>query len=227
MPDPTLGAAAFLGRPGAALAGVVVGGVLGLGIVEANRRFARSLDRAPNASAVQRFGPPLLLALVLGVLGGEVGWQLVLLARALWAAVLVQVLFFDLEHRLILDKVLLPAAVLAFAASFVTPGLGWASALLAGVAAVAVFGAFALLGRVVLRGEVLGMGDVKLVGFVGLALGVQGTVAALVSGVILAGLVATILVVARVRRMRDTIAYGPFLAVGALLGLFLNGLVRR
>jgi leader peptidase (prepilin peptidase)/N-methyltransferase len=95
------------------------------------------------------------------------------------------------------------------------------------VGAVAVFGGFALVGRLVLRGEALGMGDVKLAGFIGLALGVQGTVAALVLGVLLAGVVAAVLLVARVRSLRDTIAYGPFLAVGALLGLFLTALPGR
>jgi len=164
---------------------------------------------------------------VLAAFGAQLGWHLVLLVRALWAAVLVQVLFFDLAHRLILDRVLLPAAVLAFLAGFVTPGVGWESSLAAGVGAVAVFGGFAFLGRLLLRGEVLGMGDVKLAGFIGLALGVQGTVAALVVGVILAGLVAAVLVVARRRSLRDTIAYGPFLAVGALLGLFLSGMTVR
>lgn len=214
---------ALAGRPGAAAAGVAVGILVGFGIVEGNRRLERARPQAGTPGALQRWGPPALLALTLAVFGGQLGWQPVFAVRALWAAVLVQVLFFDLAHRLILDRVLLPAAALAFLAGFVTPGVGWESSLAAGVGAVAVFGAFAFLGRLVLRGEVLGMGDVKLVGFIGLALGVQGTVAALVLGVLLAGVVAGALLVARVRSLRDTIAYGPFLCVGALLGLFLNG----
>lgn len=219
---------AFLtGRPAAAVAGAVAGVALGLGILEGNRRLERLEHVAPAASSLQRWGPPVLLGVALAVFGGQVGWQPVFGLHALWAAVLVQVLFFDLAHRLILDRVLLPAAALAFLASFVTPGVGWESSLAAGVGAVAVFGAFALLGRLALRGEVLGMGDVKLAGFIGLALGVPGTVAALVLGVLLAGVVAAALLVARVRSLRDTIAYGPFLCVGALLGLFLNGRALR
>lgn len=210
----------------AAVAGAV-GVAAGFGIAAGNRGLARLERLVAPRTAVHRWGPPVLLGAVLGVFGGEVGWQVALPVRALWAAVLVQILFFDLAHRLILDRVLLPAAVLAFGASFVTPGVGWESSLAAGVGAVAVFGGFALLGRLVLRREALGMGDVKLAGFIGLALGVQGAVAALVVGVLLAGLVAAVVVVARVRSLRDTIAYGPFLAAGALLGLFLNGLQVR
>ncbi|MBO0706777.1 MAG: prepilin peptidase [Candidatus Dormibacteraeota bacterium] len=219
--------APLTGRPAAAVVGAAAGVLAGLGIVEGNRRLEQLHHVSNAASAFQRWGPPALLGLTLAVFGGQAGWQPVFGVRALWAAVLVQVLFFDLAHRLILDRVLLPAAVLAFLASFVTPGVGWPSSLAAGVAAVAVFGAFAFLGRLALRGEVLGMGDVKLAGFIGLALGVQGTVAALVLGVLLAGVVAAALLVARVRSLRDTIAYGPFLCAGALLGLFLNGQTVR
>ncbi len=228
MPDPTfVGASNLLTRPGAAIAGGAAGVVIGLGIAEVNRWLERAEQVEPGRTRLQRWGPPALLGAILAVFGVELGWQGVLLVRALWAAVLVQVLFFDLAHRLILDRVLLPAAVLAFLASFVTPGVGWESSLAAGVGAVAVFGGFALLGRLALRGEALGMGDVKLAGFIGLALGVQGTVAALVLGVLLAGVAAAVLLVTRVRSLRDSIAYGPFLAMGALLGLFLLGLPGR
>lgn len=212
---------------GAALAGAVAGIALGFGIVWVNRWLERTERVGDCQSGIQLLGPPAVLGTALAVYAGELGWQPLLVVHALWATVLVQVLFFDLAHRLILDRVLLPAAVLAFFASFVTPRIGWESSLAAGVAAVAVFGGFALLGRLALRGEALGMGDVKLAGFIGFALGVQGTVAALVLGVLLAGVVAAVLLTARVRSLRDTIAYGPFLAVGALLGLFLIGLPGR
>ena len=218
---------ALAGRPGAAIAGAVAGLLLGFAIVQGNRYLER-LERVPaTRGRLQGWGPPVLLGVTLGVFGGQLGWQVSFGLHAFWAAVLVQVLFFDLAHRLILDRVVLPAAALAFLASFVTPGVGWESSLAAGIGALAVFGAFALVGRLVLRGEVLGMGDVKLAGFIGLALGVQGTVAALVLGVLLAGVVAGGLLVARVRSLRDSIAYGPFLCVGALLGLFLNGQALR
>jgi hypothetical protein len=42
-------------------------------------------------------------------------------------------------------------------------------------------------------------------------------------GVVLAGLVAFALVVMRRRGLHDSIAYGPFLAVGALFALFSLG----
>ncbi len=221
------GAVAFsllTGRLGAAGAGAVAGVLAGFGIAQGNRHLER-VERVGAAAhgAWQRWGPPVVLGAALAGFGGQLGWQAAFGIRALWAAVLVQVLFFDLAHRLILDRVLLPAAALACLAAFVTPGVGWESSLVAGLGALAVFGAFAFLGRLLLQGEVLGMGDVKLAGFIGLALGVQGTVAALVLGVLLAGVVAGALLVGRVRSLRDTIAYGPYLCVGALLGLFLNG----
>ncbi|MFZ0214819.1 MAG: prepilin peptidase, partial [Candidatus Dormiibacterota bacterium] len=85
----------------------------------------------------------------------------------------------------------------------------------------------AVLGRVALGGEAMGLGDVKLVAFIGLALGIQAAAVALIAGVVLAGIVALVLVLTRLRGMRDSIAYGPYLAVGSLLALFLAGLHRR
>ena len=174
-----------------------------------------------------RLGPPVLLGATLAALGGQLGAQAALLPRSLWAAVLVQVLFFDLARHLILDRVLLPAGVAAFLLSFVTPGVGWASSLAAGAGAICAFALIALAGRRALHTEAMGLGDVKLAGFIGLALGVQGATVALLAGVLLAGLVALGLVLTRVRGLRDRIAYGPYLALGSLLALFLAGLRPR
>jgi prepilin signal peptidase PulO-like enzyme (type II secretory pathway) len=55
----------------------------------------------------------------------------------------------------------------------------------------------------------------------GLLLGPLTTIQALFYGVFLAGLVAIVLVI-RYRTMKQTIAYGPYMAAGALIVLFQN-----
>jgi leader peptidase (prepilin peptidase)/N-methyltransferase len=161
-----------------------------------------------------------LTAVLFGGFGWHVGPSWLLLIRSLWVAVLVQVIFFDLEHQLVLDRVLLPSAVAALVLSLVTPSLGPLSAFLTGLVTGLVFAAIAEIGSFVFRAEAMGYGDVKLSAFLGLILGPRPTFSAVVLGVILAGVVAVALLALRIRGMRDSISYGPFLAAGAIAALY-------
>jgi prepilin signal peptidase PulO-like enzyme (type II secretory pathway) len=180
-------------------------------------------DVEPGQKPWQRYGPVVLTALLFGVFGWRIGPAWVLLIRSLWVAVLVQVIFFDLEHQLVLDRVLLPGAVAALLLSLVTPNLGPLASFLTGLVTGLVFLAIAELGSILFRAEAMGFGDVKLSAFLGLILGPRPTFTAIVLGVILAGVVAVGLLALRVRGMRDSISYGPFLAAGAVVALFVLG----
>lgn len=209
--------AAVLIAIGWAAVGAGVGVVVRIGSVW----LARGEGVDPGAKPWQRYGPVVLTAVLFGLFGWRLGPHWVLLIRSLWVAVLVQVIFFDLEHYLVLDRVLLPSAVAALLLSLVTPGLGIVPAVLTGLVTGLVFVAIAELGSLVFKAEAMGYGDVKLTAFLGLILGPRPTFNAIVLGVILAGVVAVALLLFRVRGMRDSISYGPFLAAGALASLFL------
>jgi len=199
---------------GAAAGALIRGGSL---------RLARREDLEPGRRLWQRAGPPLLCGLLFGVFAWRIGPGPVLLIRSLWVAILVQVIFFDLEHHLILDVVLLPASALALLLSIWTPHLGWKAALLGGLGAGLAFLLIALVGAAIFRAEALGMGDVKFSVFIGLAVGLQQILTAVLLGVLLAGLASILLIVLRIRGMRDAIAYGPFLAAGTLIILYRLG----
>lgn len=205
---------------------VAVGIGTGVAIQEINRRLARIEGLTPGSGPVCRWGPAVVAGLVFGLLGWRLGAEPLLLIRSLWAAVLVQILFFDAEHRLVLNLVLLPVAAAGIVLSPLTPGLGWQSALLAGAVAGLAFLVIAGLGALAFRTEAMGMGDVKLAAVIGLLLGAMYTAPALLGGMILAGLVAAVLLVLRRRGRRDTIAYGPYLCLGALAWLVLAGVTR-
>ncbi len=142
----------------------------------------------------------------------------------------------DAEHRIIPDKLNFSAMVLAFAGALAMPRVwgtdlwyeaGWmclASGLLPG----AVLLIFALLGRLICGREVLGRGDIKFTVAIGMLLGLPGAVFALVAG----SLAGTLYGLARclVRResvSRAAIAFGPFLAAGALAWIFVGGFVLK
>jgi leader peptidase (prepilin peptidase)/N-methyltransferase len=132
--------------------------------------------------------------------------------------VLVPVTIIDLEHRLIPNKLTGPAALLAV-------GLGLAldpgfvpEQLIAGAAAGGFFFAAAALYP---RG--MGMGDVKLAGVLGLYLG-RAVAPAIFIGLI-AGVLVGAAIIARkgaVEGRKTAVPFGPFLALGAVISLFVG-----
>jgi Flp pilus assembly protein protease CpaA len=145
-----------------------------------------------------------------------------LLIHLLWVTVFVHVVVFDLKHRLILNRVTYPAVVAAIGLSPVSPGLSLPHALAGAAAVYLVF----VLQSLLLGGSVLGMGDAKLGAVVGATTGLWldtehlGAVYAVIAAVLLGGVVAAVLLVTRLRGLKDPIPYGPFLCAGAALIMF-------
>lgn len=183
-------------------------------------RLARREGLEPGARPWQVYGPIVLTGLLFGAFAWRVGPAPPLLIRSLWVAVLVQIIFFDLEHQLILDRVLFPSWAAALLLSAFTPDLGLVPALLTGVVLGLVFLGVAALGSLIFRAEAMGLGDVKFSVLIGLVLGPRPALTAVTLGLLLAGVTAIALVLLRIRSMRDSIPYGPFLAAGTLIALF-------
>jgi prepilin signal peptidase PulO-like enzyme (type II secretory pathway) len=180
-------------------------------------RLAKFEELEPGNKLWQVWGPPVVSALVLAAFGFELGFGWLLILRSVFALVLVQVIFFDFEHRLILDRIIFPAMALAVAASvFNNP---WWAGLATGIVAGLLFVLLALVGALIFKAEALGFGDVKFAAFMGFLLGPLPTIQALFYGVVLAGL-ASIGYIIWKRSMKGSIAYGPYLAAGTLIVLF-------
>jgi len=203
-----------------AIVGACAGWFVRLGSV----RLALLEGLQPGSKGWQRFGPPVLCALIFFVYALVLTSFPLLVVRSLFACVLVQVIFFDFEHRLILDRVMFPSMVLATLVSLsplVGSGIGlwqqpWWVGIATGIGAGALFLLLSLAGSAIFKAEALGFGDVKLALFMGLLLGWPYTFTAIFYGVLLAGLVSIGVILWR-RSMKGTIAYGPYLAAGALI----------
>ena len=181
-------------------------------------RLARLEELQPGNRRWQAFGPPVVTAILFGVFAFHFGMTAALLIKGVFILVLVQVIFFDFEHRLILDRVIFPAMVLALLVSLF--GHPWWVGIAAGLGAGLLFLLLALAGSAIFKAEALGFGDVKLAAFMGFLLGPLPTVQALFYGVFMAGVVSVGMIVWR-RSMKGTLAYGPYLAAGALIVLYL------
>jgi len=209
-----------------ALVWAMVGAAAGWGVRLGSVRLARLEELEPGNVWWQQLGPPVLSAIVFAIYAYALSPFPLLVLRSVFALVLVQVIFFDFEHHLILDRVMFPAMVLALLVSLsplISDKLGlwgqaWWAGIGMGIAAGLLFLLIALLGSALFKGEALGFGDVKLATLMGLLLGWPFTFTALFYGVLLAAIGAVAFIVAH-RSMKGTIAYGPYLAAAALLVL--------
>lgn len=204
----------------------IVGAAAGIGARWGSVRLAKLEGLEPGYTWWQVYGPPVASAAAFAVFGFEISSFLVLVVRSIFVLVLVQVIFFDFEYHLILDRVMFPAMALALLVNLsvlVSDHLElwhqvWWAGPATGLGAGILFLGLAFLGSAIFKAEALGFGDVKLALFMGLLLGWPYTVSALFYGVLLAAIGAITFIVMH-RSMKGTIAYGPYLAAGALLML--------
>jgi prepilin signal peptidase PulO-like enzyme (type II secretory pathway) len=199
---------------------VVVGAAAGWVMRWGSVRLAKLEGLEPGHRAWQVYGPPIVCGILFGLFATEPLSLPLLALRSVFVIVLVQVIFFDFEHRLILDRVMFPSMALALVASLFNEP--WWAGIATGLVAGLVFLVLALVGSAIFKAEALGFGDVKLALFMGLLLGPLPTIQALFYGVLLAGVVSVGYIVWH-RSIKGTIAYGPYLAAGALIVLFQLG----
>ena len=129
---------------------------------------------------------------------------------------LITVLVIDLEQRRVLNIMLAPAAVCVAMISLLPTRPDPLNMLLGGAVGLGVFLVLAIIGR-----GALGMGDVKLAGLIGMMTGYPGVIVALTIGTILGGIVAFFLLATRRAGRKSTIAYAPYLALGALVAIWI------
>ena len=137
---------------------------------------------------------------------------------AVWlpfAAVLIAISFIDLDHRIIPNKIVLPAAIWGLIATFLFRPDNIDDSLIAGGAAF-----LFLFVAAIAYPAGMGMGDVKLAGVMGIYLGSSVAPAMLIG--FLVGSVVGIAIMAREGRAarKKAVPFGPFLALGGLIGIW-------
>jgi leader peptidase (prepilin peptidase) / N-methyltransferase len=208
----------------------LAGGLLGLGMTYLSRWLARMEEIEFRQNRLESLLMPVLTAALFFLFALNLGVQRLLFIDSVYVALLVQVLAFDLKTRYILDLVMFPSWLIAFALAFVTPwnpflswpAPDWRTAVVAALGAGVVFLLLYVGGQLVFGAEAFGFGDVKLAVFIGMASGLSNlrVVHALLYGVFLGGFMAIILLITRIRNLKEAVPYGPFLVAGTLLVLY-------
>ncbi len=160
--------------------------------------------------------------LLFGLVYWHYGLSIELPIALFYSCLFIVLLVIDLEHRLILNKIVYPALALALLISIlfsiflpqveIVPGIKEA-AIGGGVGLVLFF-----LVVLVSRGG-MGWGDVKMAALIGLVTGFPLVFVALLLGIIAGGLVAGFLLALKVKRRKEAIPFAPFLSLATIVTL--------
>jgi leader peptidase (prepilin peptidase) / N-methyltransferase len=230
---------------GVGLFGLAIGSFLNVVIarVPAGRSIVRPPSGCPGCGALLAWHDniPVLSFLVLGghcrACGMSISWRYPLveavtagLLLAAYAALgptpdfvvavlllpaLVTITAIDLQHQLIPDVITLPGILVGLAANLATARMFWVEPVV-GVA----LGSGLFLVIILASGGGMGGGDLKLGGMLGAFLGWKALAFALFVAVVLGGALALALLATGLRKRKDAIPFGPFLAVGGAMALF-------
>lgn len=166
----------------------------------------------------------LVTALVFVALFDKYGVSVSFLAFAFLLTILIAVFFIDIDHRIIPNGLVIAGMIgglLLFAyncfsrmpeifgdSKWWTPLAG----LLPGSGFLLLV---AILGSLFYKtDDAMGMGDVKLMAPIGLFLGWKLCLLALLISVFLGGVVSMALMILRIKKRKDTVAFGPFIVMG-------------
>ncbi len=177
--------------------------------------------------------PRRILAVELGIgllfifLCWRYGFNVQFLILAIYTSLFIVLAVIDLEHGLILNRLVYPAIVVTLILSPFWGELGFPrsflgntmigiflNSLIAGGIALFIF----LLPILVYRGS-MGWGDVKMAALVGLVVGFPSVLAAIGVTVLSGGLVAGVLLLLHLKGRKEAIPFGPYLSLGAVVAL--------
>jgi leader peptidase (prepilin peptidase)/N-methyltransferase len=145
-------------------------------------------------------------------------WQLIV--YWILTSILIVVSFIDYEFHIIPNGLVLAGVVTVLAANIA----GYNIPFMEGIYGLALGGGFlgavALISLFILKKEGMGGGDIKLMAMMGLFIGWQLTLLALMLSVLLAALASLLLMALNKIKRGDHIPFGPFLALGSIISLF-------
>jgi prepilin signal peptidase PulO-like enzyme (type II secretory pathway) len=141
------------------------------------------------------------------------------IAGGVFATLFLTLTLTDLERRLLPNRIIYPAILLAIALCWVWPDTSVVEILIGGLAGIAL-GLGLFLASLPFGRGAFGLGDVKMIALIGFVVGPASLLVGVLVGSVFGGLLAATLLFARARKRTDYMPHGPFLAIGAVIALF-------
>ncbi len=142
------------------------------------------------------------------------GRSLQLLSGIILVSALIAVSAIDIQFKIIPNAITWPMAVVGLALSIISDPLRWWFPLAFGAGA---FAFMLIIHLIYPRG--MGMGDVKLALMVGTFL-TSSVIPALFIGFLLGSVYGLAMILAKKKKLKQTIPFGPFIALGSIIALF-------
>ena len=181
-------------------------------------------SKIPRRILTVELGTGLLLAL----LSFSYGFSLEFVVLAFYTCIFLVLAVIDIEHGLILNKIVYPAIGISLILSPFWSSLGLPRPLLgensmlhlflSSLGGGGIFFALFLIITLLFKGG-MGWGDVKMAGLIGLVTGFPGVLVAMMTTFISGGLTAVVLLLVRLKSRKETIPYAPFLSLGGFVAL--------
>ncbi len=144
-------------------------------------------------------------------------------ARSILILFMILTFFIDLKHKIIPDVLTFPGILLGFLLSFVVKSPSILDSLLGILVGGGMFYLAAVLGELLFKKESLGGGDIKLAMMLGAFLGWQKILLVLLLSAFLGSLIGGMaLFLSKDVKETRIIPFGPFLALGAVIAIFLG-----
>jgi len=131
----------------------------------------------------------------------------------IYSSFLIIIFVYDLRYYLILDKVTIPAIIIAFLGGLFVLNITFFSLIWGALGAAVFF----LLQLAISKGRWIGGGDIRMGFLMGVMLGWKGLIMALVLAYFIGALVGICLVVVKKKRMSSEIPFGTFLSLATVI----------
>lgn len=155
----------------------------------------------------------LMTALLFSVVYWRYGLEWILLPYLTLTAILIAILFIDVDHGIIPNGINIFALLSFIFFNMILRYMAWPDALVGA----AIGGGFLFLLVLLSRGSAMGMGDVKLMAVLGLYLGWKNIVLTLLLSFIIGGVFGMLLIISKKKSRKDAIPFGPWIAVAAFI----------
>lgn len=199
------------------LLGLVIGSLLNLFIYRIPRKipFFKSINNHTNERNSKLYSSSFFVIittiLIFMISYWQIGFNHLLLKALVFDAILITISFIDLEHRIIPNQIIIFTLMVGIIFSFID-NITLVSALGGMITG---GGILFLLALLVPKG--MGGGDIKFMFAIGLFLGLNRVVVGLYLSFVVAAIVSLILLLLRLKKGKDHIPFGPFLAFGSFI----------
>ena len=133
-----------------------------------------------------------------------------------FCAALLVIIFIDIQHQIIPDRISLPGILIGFAGSFYNGLVTWQQSALGILLGGGVLYVVAYTYYTITKREGMGGGDIKLLAMIGAFLGWQSLLYVVFSSSLVGSVVGVAAMVKQGKGGQTRIPYGPFLALGAI-----------